>query len=100
MNRLTGLVWVIALTAGLSLNAQASMRCGSHLVDTGMLLDEVFNLCGEPQQRSVEEPVDEAGYQIRGAARVELWRYGPDNGMYRHLRFLDGRLVEIRARRY
>lgn len=100
MSRLTQLAWIIALATGLSLTAQASMRCGTQLIDTGMSLEEVLSYCGEPQQRSVEEPVDEAGYQIRGAARVELWRYGPDNGMYRHLRFIDGRLVEIRARRY
>lgn len=100
MNRFTQLVWTIALAAGLSLTAQASMRCGTQLIDTGMLLDEVLSHCGEPQQRSAEDPVDEQGYLIRGAARVENWRYGPDNGMYRHLRFIDGRLVDIRARRY
>ncbi|MFA5677820.1 MAG: DUF2845 domain-containing protein [Pseudomonas sp.] len=92
--------WIIVLTLGLSLTAQASMRCGSQSVDTGMLADEVLEQCGEPQLRSVEEPVDEYGYQIRGAVRVENWRYGPDHGMYRHLRFIDGRLVEIRSRRY
>lgn len=100
MKRFTRLIWIIALAAGLSLTAQASMRCGAQLIDAGMLLDEVLSYCGEPQQRSIEEPVDDAGYQIHGAAQIQRWRYGPDNGMYRHLRFIDGRLVEIRARRY
>lgn len=99
MKRITHLAWLITLAA-LSLSAQATMRCGTQLVDTGMQLDEVLEHCGEPQQRTIDEPVDAAGYQIRGAATVEHWRYGPENGMYRHLRFIDGRLVEIRSRRH
>ncbi|WP_185265819.1 DUF2845 domain-containing protein [Halopseudomonas xiamenensis] len=90
---------VLGWVMGLSLPVQASMRCGTELVRTGMQMEEVLEHCGEPQQRSVEEPVDEHGYLIRGAVTVERWRYGPDNGMYRYLRFIDGRLVEIRSRR-
>ncbi|PRB82826.1 DUF2845 domain-containing protein [Pseudomonas sp. MYb185] len=97
---LLGWCAILGLAAGLLGPAQASMRCGTELIDTGALLEDVLKYCGEPQQRSLEEPVDEHGYLIRGAVAVEQWRYGPDNGMYRYLRFLDGRLVEIRARRY
>jgi len=97
--RAATLLLTLGLALGLSLPAQASMRCGTELVRTGMQMEEVLERCGEPQQRSVEEPVDEQGYLIRGAVTVERWRYGPDNGMYRHLRFIDGRLVEIRSRR-
>lgn len=36
---------------------------------------------------------------MRGSATIEHWVYGPHNGMYQYLRFIDGRLVEIRSKR-
>ncbi|MEN1529753.1 DUF2845 domain-containing protein, partial [Pseudomonas aeruginosa] len=33
----------------------------------------------------------------RGAATVENWVYGPRNGWYQKLRFVDGRLVQIKG---
>jgi len=35
---------------------------------------------------------------FQAAAQVRAWQYGPRSRMYRSLRFIDGRLVEIRSR--
>ncbi|WP_350224394.1 DUF2845 domain-containing protein [Halopseudomonas bauzanensis] len=43
--------------------------------------------------------VDAAGQIVQGAATVEHWLYGPTHGMSYHLRFIDGRLVQIRSQR-
>ncbi|EJB8525958.1 TPA: DUF2845 domain-containing protein, partial [Pseudomonas aeruginosa] len=51
-----------------------------------------------PDSRKVEGPaVDGSGYIVRGAATVENWVYGPRNGWYQKLRFVDGRLVQIKG---
>lgn len=85
----------------LSAPACASMRCDGGIVTEGMGVDGVLEMCGQPATRAIDEPgVDDDGFMLQGAARVERWQYGPDRGMYRTLRFIDGRLVEIRSRRY
>lgn len=84
---------VLALT---SVAAQASMRCEKGLVDEGDVSMDVVRKCGEPDKREVFTPGEAAK---EGAATVELWVYGPDNGMYRYLRFIDGRLAQIRSQR-
>ena len=35
-----------------------------------------------------------------GSVTIDLWTYGPDNGMVRRLRFIDGRLVNIDSSRH
>ena len=76
--------------------AQASsMRCGSTLINEGDLTVDVRRKCGEPDHREVIPPSSPQG----GGVTVEQWVYGPSNGMYRYLRFLDGKLVEIRVAR-
>ncbi|HBZ94052.1 MAG TPA: hypothetical protein DEO91_10195 [Pseudomonas sp.] len=75
--------------------AQASMRCGTTLISEGDLTVDVRRKCGEPDHREVIPPSSPQG----GGVTVEQWVYGPSNGMYRYLRFLDGKLVEIRVAR-
>lgn len=76
--------------------AQASsMRCGSTLINEGDLTVDVRRKCGEPDHRDVIPLSSSQG----GGVTVEQWVYGPSNGMYRYLRFLDGKLVEIRVAR-
>ena len=88
---------VLALAAS---SAQAAtMRCGSNLISEGELIVDVIRKCGQPAQRQVVGPaVDANGYVAKGAATIENWVYGPSNGAYQYLRFVDGRLVEIRTR--
>ncbi len=33
------------------------------------------------------------------AAETQFWTYAPENGASRHLKFIDGKLVEIRVER-
>lgn len=83
------------LLVGLLPMVQASMRCGNALIDEGQLSADVLRICGEPDQREVIP----ASTQQGGGVTVEQWIYGPRNGVYRYLRFLDGKLVEIRTTR-
>lgn len=79
----------------------ASMRCEGGILSDEETIESVLHKCGEPDEREVEAPgVDEYGVLLPGAVRVERWRYGPDNGIYWHLRFIDGRLAATRSRRY
>jgi len=78
----------------------ATMRCDSGLISTGDTILVVMEKCGEPASRQVNHPeVDTAGQTVQGAAMVEHWLYGPTHGMSYHLRFIDGRLVQIRSQR-
>ncbi len=78
----------------------ATMRCANGIVSHGDRSAQVLEKCGEPASREVFPPaLDEFGNIVQGAATVELWTYGPNNGMYQHLRFIDGRLVQIRSQR-
>lgn len=86
-----GVVLVLVLAPA----ANASMRCGTALIDEGMLNVDVLRKCGEPDQRETIPPSSAHG----GGVTVELWMYGPRNGVYRYLRFLDGSLVSIRTER-
>ncbi|MGE8500276.1 MAG: DUF2845 domain-containing protein [Pseudomonas sp.] len=83
------------LIASLSPLAQASMRCGNALIDEGQHSLDVLRICGEPDKRDVTPPSSPQG----GGVTVEQWIYGPRNGVLRYLRFIDGRLVEIRTER-
>ncbi|MEH6566955.1 MAG: DUF2845 domain-containing protein [Halopseudomonas sp.] len=80
--------------------AAASLRCDHGLVSEGDNKLEVEMKCGEPVNASVTRPAtDEYGNPVQGSATVEHWMYGPQNGMYRYLRFIDGTLVEIDSKR-
>ena len=79
----------------------ASMRCEGGILSDSETTDSVLRKCGKPDEREVEAPgIDEHGVLLPGAVRVERWRYGPNNGIYWHLRFIDGRLAATRSRRY
>ena len=93
-----GLLFGLLAFAATSTQA-ATMRCGSNLISEGELIVDVIRKCGQPAQRQVVGPaVDANGYVAKGAATIENWVYGPSNGAYQYLRFVDGRLVEIRTR--
>ena len=77
----------------LASSAWASMRCADGI-------QSVLSKCGEPDSRAREPAeVDGSGALVPNAVPVERWVYGPQNGMYYHLRFVDGRLAQVRSRR-
>ncbi|MCI8208066.1 hypothetical protein AUC61_00835 [Pseudomonas sp. S25] len=89
---------LLVALALLSANAHASMRCNSTLINEGDLAVEVLRKCGPPADRQIIPPAMAANGQLKhGAVTVETWVYGPENGMYRTLRFIDGQLVQIKS---
>jgi hypothetical protein len=80
--------------------AHASMRCKSGIVSGGELIAEVLRKCGDPSSRQAIEPVVGAnGKTPYKSATIEDWVYGPRNGLYQYLRFVDGKLANIRSSR-
>lgn len=80
--------------------SQASLRCNGGIIDEGDLSLEVLRKCGPPADRqSIAPSLDSYGRIIKGAATIENWVYGPNNGMYQYLRFIDGKLVEIKSKK-
>lgn len=75
----------------------ASLRCPNGMISENEHdLAEVFERCGPPLRRERQEPPPGAR---PGAVVVEHWVYASDGGMYRHLKFIEGRLVQIRSER-
>ncbi|MCY1290196.1 hypothetical protein D9M70_393320 [compost metagenome] len=59
-------------------------------------MQQVQDKCGNPNSRDVWQPkLRVNGVPEKGAAKVEFWRYGPDGGVFRKLRFVDDRLVQV-----
>ncbi|SNS30560.1 MULTISPECIES: DUF2845 domain-containing protein [Pseudomonas] len=85
------LVYLMALSS-----AHASMRCSNGIIDEGDLTLVVLEKCGEPNTRQIIPPQTESNGQIKAkSVTVENWVYGPDNGAYKYLKFIDGKLVKI-----
>lgn len=79
-----------------ALNAAQSIRCGNDLVSIGDFSFRVNEKCGEPISKEV------IGYTIKNNERefkIELWVYGPRDGVYYYLKFEGGKLVEITTER-
>jgi hypothetical protein len=89
-----------ALLICASLHAQASMRCQNGIISGGETIAEVTRKCGQPDNRDILQPVVESNGKVPfGSATIEDWVYGPTNGMYRYLRFIDGKLASIKSKR-
>jgi hypothetical protein len=98
MRTLSVLVALVALSIDAAV--ASTMRCANGIVAHGERSAQVLEKCGEPASREVFPPaLDEFGNIVQGAVAVELWTYGPNNGMHQYLRFIDGRLVQIRSQR-
>jgi len=91
---------ICSLLLLISCNLQATMRCGSGLVDEGDSLEQVLQECGEPDRRKkTSQHIEADGFPADGSVNEEDWVYGPNSGMYRYLHFIDGRLVRLRSQR-
>ncbi|WP_248804975.1 DUF2845 domain-containing protein [Pseudomonas sp. MWU13-2100] len=97
MNRVSPLMFGLAL-AVLAGQAQAdTLRCGSRLISVGDRKSEVLDKCGEPRSQ------DLVGYQRsfdrRTEVQIEEWVYPQSGGMVQYLRFVGGRLERIDSKR-
>ena len=103
MNRLLKRSTVLGTATVLALlctNLHAAMRCAGGLVDEGDSIEQVLQQCGEPDQReATPQYIAADGFPAEGSVNEEDWVYGPDNGMYRYLHFIDGKLVRLRSQR-
>ena len=93
--------WVLAIFLSMCADtANATMRCGTALVSLGDTVAVVLEKCGPPDSRVDEEPVARVnGVPRQNAVKVSVWVYGPRNGAYQHLKFIEDKLVTINTRR-
>lgn len=75
--------------------AHADMRCNQGLVGEGDSTAEVLRQCGQPDDRQIIAAAPVPQRKQGNAVTVENWLYGPRNGAYYQLKFLDGKLVNI-----
>jgi len=81
--------------------ADEVMRCGSALVNVGMIADQVVAKCGEPKSREVEDvPIRQrtrnGAVNTTGSTRIERWTYDRGYGQFPALlRFEEGKLKSI-----
>jgi hypothetical protein len=92
--------WWPLLLLALTMDASATMRCGTALISNGDSAQTVLQKCGAPDTQTSEGPALLAnGVPHRNAAKISHWVYGPRSGAYQHLRFIDDKLVSIETRR-
>lgn len=90
----------LALLAIGPLAHAGSLRCGTAIVSEQADMHEVLAKCGPPTRQASQGPAPRPNaYVPWNAAQISIWVYGPDNGAYQYLRFVDERLVEIEMRR-
>lgn len=91
--------WLMVSALAFQATAYADMRCKSGLASEGDLTREVERKCGAPQDRKVipAAPASIHNGQRRQGANIEYWTYGPRNGAYYELKFIDARLVSIKS---
>lgn len=94
-------VLAMLLIAGWCAPVQAlTLRCNGGLVQQDDSLADVLRKCGEPDARVRTLPVlRNNGVPKLNAVTVDIWTYGPRNGMTRELRFIEGKLKEVRSTR-
>lgn len=91
----------LLLVAAWCAPAQAlTLRCSKGLVLQEDSLAEVLRKCGEPDKRVRTLPaLRNNGVPKLNAVTVDIWTYGPRNGMTRELHFIEGKLKEVRSTR-
>lgn len=98
-----GVIKVLALVIGFYLPitcTAGTLRCGSALISIGDLTEHVRGKCGPPGREQSEGPaLRNNGVPKLNAAKISTWIYGPRNGAYQYLRFIDDKLVAVEIRR-
>lgn len=98
---LRALVAITACIAALTsvVSHAATMRCDRGIISEGDVTFDVIQKCGDPDSRDVIKPiVGSNGRTPENSVPVENWVYGPKNGVFRYLRFVDGKLVKINTK--
>ena len=102
---------IVAVAISLAMESSAwaddVMRCGTAIIDIGMVAGQVLAKCGEPQSKEVEtEPIRRrtasGGVTAAGSTRIERWIYDRGYGQFPALlTFEQGKLksIELLARR-
>lgn len=80
--------------------ANATLRCGTHLVSAGDPLQDVLSTCGAPTAHTTEGPTLRAnGLPRKDAQKIDIVVYGPSGGAYQYLLFVSDKLVNVQMRR-
>ena len=74
MCKSTLIILFLGLLVVSSANAQ-TVRCGSKIIETGMMADEVLKYCGEPTRKEVEEHDIRSGGRVVGVTYLNRWIY-------------------------
>lgn len=91
---------IIVLAVLWACPAKATMRCGSALISVGDLAEDIRHKCGAANKESSEGPaLKNNGVPKVNSAKISVWVYGPRNGAYHYLRFIDEKLITIHMRR-
>ena len=99
MFRKTTLVWLLPCLMFADV-AQATMRCGTSLISLGDTAAVVRAKCGAPDRSEDQEPASRInGVPRLNAVKVSFWVYGPCNGAFQHLKFIEDKLVAVDTRR-
>ena len=104
ISRLTVLVLFLCYCG--TADAYGSLRCKGKIIDTGMSMAKVLELCGQPKTRIIEQvPVRSRNFtgfsRFAGVAYTELWEYDRGWGKFPAvLRFRDEVLRRVEYGRY
>jgi hypothetical protein len=99
MFRKTTLVWLLRCLMFADV-AQATMRCGTSLISLGDTAAVVRAKCEAPDHSEDQEPASRInGVPRLNAVKVSFWVYGPRNGAFQHLKFIEDKLVAVDTRR-
>ena len=66
---------IALLWATTAIAAGDTLRCGSKIVQTGMMMADVKKYCGNPSSTEVEEHDVRAGNRVVGKTQLHIWRY-------------------------
>jgi hypothetical protein len=94
-------VTLLALVAQFPVGADDMLRCGSVLINVGMVAPEVTAKCGAPKDKSITESPrrvhrPNGTTATAGTVRVERWTYDRGYGKFPAvLTFEDGKLKSI-----
>jgi hypothetical protein len=68
------------LLAASTFAATDTLRCGSKIVEAGMMMAEVEKYCGKPSSAAIEEQDVRAGNRVIGTTQLHIWTYDRATG--------------------
>ncbi len=87
---------IISITFSAGVGAAGeTLRCGSKIVKTGMMMDEIRKFCGEPSSIEVVEVDVRSGNRVTGTTHQNIWTYRRGSNKPARLQFDNDKLVSI-----